>query len=51
MSGVQTGMTNTVNSDPPLPGMSGVQTGMTNTQIHQLKHLNAPIRCEWCATG
>jgi len=32
MSGVHTGMTNTVNSDPPRPGMSGVQTGMTNTQ-------------------
>ncbi|MCA1703852.1 MAG: hydantoinase B/oxoprolinase family protein, partial [Actinobacteria bacterium] len=32
MSGVHTGMTNTVKSDPPKPGMSGVQTGMTNTQ-------------------
>ncbi len=32
MSGVHTGMTNTVNSDSPKAGMSGVHTGMTNTQ-------------------
>jgi N-methylhydantoinase B/oxoprolinase/acetone carboxylase alpha subunit len=35
MSGVHTGMTNTVQdvhrSEPPRPGQSGIQTGMTNT--------------------
>jgi N-methylhydantoinase B/oxoprolinase/acetone carboxylase alpha subunit len=36
MSGVHTGMTNTVDSDHrsgrPLPGQSGIHTGMTNTR-------------------
>ena len=40
MSGVHTGMTNTVNkehrSSPPLPGQSGIHTGMTNS-------LNTPV--------
>jgi len=31
MSGVHTGMTNTLQVGSPLPGQSGIQTGMTNT--------------------
>ena len=46
MSGVHTGMTNTVNSDPPIPGMSGVHTGMTNTRNTPIEALERafPLR-------